>query len=257
MTKNVANASLATLAHEYPSGHVIAPHQHRWHQLVFACAGVMTVETPAGSWVVPTHRGVWVPGGTVHSIRMSGPVSMRTLYLRPRLWRALPTECRVLGVSPLLRELILHTVARGTLDRRRPNEARLIGVICDQLAALPAPALHLPQPRDPRAARLAALLATRPDDRRSTRTLARAVGTGHRTVERMWKAETGMSLGRWRQQLRLQHALERLGAGEAVTACALEVGYESPSAFVSAFHRAFGVTPGRYFREETLLRRQY
>jgi AraC-like DNA-binding protein len=29
---------------------------------------------------------------------------------------------------------------------------------------------------------------------------------------------------------------------------ALDVGYQSPSAFVSIFRRTFGVTPGRYFR---------
>jgi AraC-like DNA-binding protein len=31
-----------------------------------------------------------------------------------------------------------------------------------------------------------------------------------------------------------------------VTAAALDCGYESPSAFITAFKRQFGVTPGRF-----------
>jgi AraC-like DNA-binding protein len=43
-------------------------------------------------------------------------------------------------------------------------------------------------------------------------------------------------------------ALELLAGGEQVTRTSLSLGYESPSAFVAAFRRSFGTTPGRYFR---------
>ena len=77
------------------------------------------------------------------------------------------------------------------------------------------------------------------------------VGAGQRTLERLFWAQTGLSFGRWRQQLRLAHALKLLAVGQPVTAVALDVGYDSPSAFVSTFRRTFGKTPGRYFREGT------
>jgi AraC-like DNA-binding protein len=59
--------------------------------------------------------------------------------------------------------------------------------------------------------------------------------------------ETGMTFGKWRQQLRLLHALKELAAGKPVTSVALEVGYESPSAFIAMFRRTLGTTPFRYF----------
>ena len=37
-----------------------------------------------------------------------------------------------------------------------------------------------------------------------------------------------------------------LSSGASVTAAALDVGYQSPSAFIAAFKRAFGVTPARW-----------
>jgi AraC-like DNA-binding protein len=33
-----------------------------------------------------------------------------------------------------------------------------------------------------------------------------------------------------------------------VTSVALDLGYETPSAFIAMFRRALGTTPGRYFR---------
>lgn len=59
-----------------------------------------------------------------------------------------------------------------------------------------------------------------------------------------------MTFGRWRQQLRLLHALRLLAAGRPVTAVALEVGYDSPSAFIAMFRAALGTTPSRYFATE-------
>jgi AraC-like DNA-binding protein len=56
-----------------------------------------------------------------------------------------------------------------------------------------------------------------------------------------------MSLGKWRQQLRLMRSLELLAAGEKIAHTALEAGYSTPSAFIAMFRKVLGVTPGRYF----------
>ena len=235
------------LSHEFAHREVIPPHSHRWHQLLYASQGVMTVRTPDGLWVVPTHRGVWVPGGVVHSIEMSGNVSMRTLYLRPSITRAIPSVCRVLDVSPLLRELILHIVDLGSLDRRNRAHVRLYGTILDQLRTIGESALHLPRPKERRAAKVAELLEADPSDRAGLSELSRRAGASARTIERTFKAETGMTFNRWRQQLRLVQALKLLAGGAKVTSVALDVGYNSPSAFISVFRRVLGESPARYF----------
>jgi AraC-like DNA-binding protein len=239
---------IRVLSYDYPTGHRVEPHRHDEHQLLFASAGVMTVQTPEGSWIVPPHRGVWIPARMEHSIRMSGQVSMRTLYIPRALARTLPSSCRVLDVTPLVRELVLAAVARGGLDPSVRADVPLFRLLVDQLRALPTPAFHLPFPRDPRALRVAARLERQPGDPGSARDLARGSGASQRTIERAFRAETGMSFGAWRQQLRLGRALEQLAAGDSVTSVAMDSGYSSPSAFVAAFKATFGRTPGRYFR---------
>src|SRR4030095_7555044 len=71
-----------SLSWEYPDGHRLPSHAHTSHQL-YAVRGCMTLSAAGGSWIVPVHRGAWVPAGVEHAIRMSGAVSMRTLYIDP------------------------------------------------------------------------------------------------------------------------------------------------------------------------------
>jgi AraC-like DNA-binding protein len=239
---------VAARAFDYANGETVPPHVHGRHQLLYASSGVMTVRTARGGWIVPPHRGVWIPARVRHSIEMSGAVSMRTLYLRTDVVRRGLDGCRVVNVPPLLRELLLHAVERGGLDRRRPADRRLIAVLLDQLDALPEAPLHLPEPRDPRAQRIAARLRADPGARGTLADVVPHAGASRRTLERLFRSDVGMSLGRWRHQLRLSYALRLLAEGRAVTGVALDVGYDGASAFVAAFRRAFGVTPGKYFR---------
>jgi AraC-like DNA-binding protein/mannose-6-phosphate isomerase-like protein (cupin superfamily) len=236
-----------TFAVRHTKDHVIAPHAHDWHQLIYASEGVMWVQTAQGDWVVPPNRAVWVPAGVEHGMEMTGSVFVQTLYLAQALTSSLPDRCCAVNVSPLLRELICHIVALGMLDQNDPAQGRLLGVLVDQLRALPTIPLQLPWPSDERARRAAAWLRAHPDDPGVIKQVAKRMALSTRTMERLFQKETGLTFGKWRQQLRLLHALRLLAAGRPVTAVALDVGYESASAFIAMFKRALGVTPYRYF----------
>src|SRR5215831_2945069 len=247
--RGVRGASITTLAHDYAHGHFIPNHFHDRDQLVFAHQGVMTVRAAEGMWIVPTHRAVWIPAKIPHSITMSGRVSMRTIYLKQRLARALPRKCCVVNVSPLLKELILHANTFGALHPRRQSHAHLVRVIVDQLEASPSMPLQLPNPSDPRAMRVTHSLSNDPGGKQALSDICRKAGASKRTVERLFQAETRMTLGKWRQQLRLMHAIQLVAAGEKVTFAALEAGYSSPSAFISMFRKVLGTTPRRYLAD--------
>jgi AraC-like DNA-binding protein len=226
--------------------HTTSRHVHEWDQFTYAASGAMRVHTEAASWVVPPHRAVWVPAGVTHAEQMHGPVSVRSLYFAAGLVKTLPRSCSIVNVSPLLRELVLRASRLGVLDRKVPSQLRLIGVLLDELIASSEEPLRLPMPRDPRARRLAALLEQRPGDRGSVSALARRVGASRRTLERVFLAETQMTVGEWRRRLRLLHGVRLLAGGESVTNAALESGYWSTSAFIAAFKKRLGVTPSRY-----------
>jgi AraC-like DNA-binding protein len=243
-------AEIVTLTQDYVAGATIPPHYHDRDQLVFASCGVMTIRTDDGAWVVPTHRAVWIPERTPHTIEMSGKVAMRTLYLKKRLAASLPRQCCVVHVPGLLRELILHACACGSLTRKRARESHLIDVILDEFRMIKVAPLQLPMPADPRARRVAEILLADPSERRPLAEICQRSGASKRTIERTFQKTTGMTFGRWRQQLRLMHALRLLGEGAKVTHAALEAGYSTPSAFIVAFRKALGTTPARHFPME-------
>jgi AraC-like DNA-binding protein len=122
-------------------------------------------------------------------------------------------------------------------------------VILDQMEAVRAIPLRLPNPTDPRAVRVAKALIGQPADSRPLARTCAAAGASKRTVERLFLREAGMSLGKWRQQLRLMRAMQLLAEGAKVTHAAVEAGYSTPSAFISMFRRALGSTPASYFRQ--------
>jgi AraC-like DNA-binding protein len=241
-------AEIGSVTADLASGHVIAEHSHPEDQLLYASKGVMTLSTRQGIWVVPPLRAIWIPANTPHTVAMSGQVSMRTLYFLPKLCRSLPGKCAVLNVSPLLRELILHACKFKRLNKKIPTEKRVIAIVVDQLEGVESIPLQLPNPSDTRAARVAKLLLAEPGDTRTLDELCEDCGASKRTVQRLFLEETQMTFGKWRQQLRLLHAMQLLAAGEKVTAAALESGYGSTSAFISMFRKQLGTTPARYLQ---------
>jgi AraC-like DNA-binding protein len=238
---------VTTLVYEFPHGYVIPEHFHPEDQLVYACQGVMTVRTAQGTWVVPAQRAVWIPASISHSLVMSGAVSMRTLYLRARMVRCLPRTCCVVNVSPLLQELLLHACTYPALNRRSKIHSHLIDVLIDQLEMVRAIPLQLPSPSDARAVRVAEILQRTLGDSYSLEKACKRAGASKRTIERLFQQEAHMSLGKWRQQLRLMRSLQVLAAGEKITHAALEADYSTPSAFIAMFRKTLGTTPRRYF----------
>lgn len=230
----------------YPDGHRLDRHDHPWGQLAFCNSGLMRVVSDSAAWLSPPTRAIWLPAGVAHAIVMKGEVATRFLYICPELAAALPTQPDVLEVSPLLRELILHILKIRMLHPDRPEQDRLARLLIDLLVQARRVDLGLPLPRDRRAMALAEQVQAAPADPASLADLARHAGASLRTLQRLFPAETGLTVEAWRQKARLIWSITRLSGGASVSAAAYDSGYESPSAFIAAFKRQFGVTPARF-----------
>jgi AraC-like DNA-binding protein len=240
------------LSTTYGSGYLLHPHAHASHQLLFASSGAMTVTGERTSWMIPPGRAVLIPAGIQHSIRMWGEVAMRSLYFP--VGEAAPVfdsnTCRVISVSPLLRELILRVAEMAALDSRVPAESRVMSVLIDELESAYIEPLVLPLPSDARALRAAEWVLAHPADRATATAVARRCGLSERTLERLFRAETGMRFGLWRQKARLLESVRVLVDGGSVTDAALDSGYASVSAYIAAFKQTFACTPGAMLTEQ-------
>jgi AraC-like DNA-binding protein/quercetin dioxygenase-like cupin family protein len=239
-------ALLRTLRATYDDRHAIRDHEHAWGQLVYAASGAVHVATPVQVWLIPPARAVWLPPHVGHSLRMKGRATLRTLYVPPDACTGLGASPKGLTVTPLMRELILVLTGFAFVDSRDPLQAALAAAFLATLAEAPTLTLVLTRPREPTALRVALSIEADPASEVPLARLAAENGTSLRTLQRRFLLETGMALSEWRQGARLIAAAASLLQGESVTSAALDAGYASTSAFITAFRSRFGQTPGAF-----------
>lgn len=240
-----AEPDVRSFAVTLPTGTVVLAQPPGWDRLLFAASGVLTVHTTPGTWVLPSDRAVWVPDGVEHQIETAGAVRMRSLYLRVGVVPDLG-GCRAVAVTPLVRELVLEAVRRAPIWLDDDRDHRLVGLLVDQLTTLPVEPLQVRFPRDDRARSVADALVADPTGSNDLDACCTAAGASRRTVERRFRAETGLGLAEWRTRQRLAAAVRLMAEGATVTSVALAVGYATPSGFGAAFRRVLGTSPGRY-----------
>lgn len=229
-------------AADYPDGLQVPEHSHPRAQVLYAITGVMRIDTPETAYTVPPSLALVLPASKPHSVRMDGPVAMRTLFLREDA-AARISHIGVIAVSSLLREVILAACAEPIAWTLGGRGHHLTELALDEIARAVSLPLGLPIPRDPRVNRVVAALMEGPDRSRSLEELALIGGASSRTIARLFRAETGLSFRQWRLQARMTEALRALAAGATPSMAAAIAGYSSQPAFGAAFRTLFGSTP--------------
>lgn len=232
----------------YPDGYVEEKHRHRRAQLLYGTSGVLMLTTERGAWMMPPHRGMWIPPGIVHEVRMLGTVAMRSIYIEPAASLGLFDHCQVVGISGLMNQLLMEA---ATLPRHYDESGRdgaVMTLILHELRRLTPIPLTLPLPADKRLSALCRGFLLHPTSRDTIEDWAEKAAMSRRTFTRRFKSQTGLSFVAWRQQACLMSALPRLARGEAVTSVALDLGYENPASFTAMFIRLVGMPPRDYLR---------
>ncbi|EJN02423.1 helix-turn-helix transcriptional regulator [Phyllobacterium sp. YR531] len=234
------------LATAYPAGQHIPHHHHNQSQLLHAVCGVVMVTTKFGRWMVPPHHALWLPAGIEHAVDMFGDVSMHSIYVRPESVDGLKDHLHVVGLTPLMDNLIREAVNLPANAAANTRAAFVMGLLLHEIPNLPERPLGLPFPTDRRLAALCHDFLKAPSPHTNIDHWADELGMSRRTFTRVFRRETGISLSTWRQQACLLAALPRLTEGEQVTSVALDLGYNSVPAFTTMFKRMLGTAPRSY-----------
>ncbi|HEU0148392.1 MAG TPA: helix-turn-helix transcriptional regulator [Bradyrhizobium sp.] len=226
------------------------PHKHDRAQLLAVTSGSIAVVAEGATFVAPPERGVWVPAHTLHETRHLASTRLRTLYIEAGACGALPDRTTVVQINPLMRELLSAIVARPREYEEQGADGRLVDVMLDQIANSRALPLNLPIPSSAQLRAVAMEILEWPTRGGDIHTLSSSVHMSARTLQRQFKSETGLSLRSFRRQAKLLKALELLSARTPVSKISDQLGFGEPSAFISMFRAAYGVTPGRYLSQD-------
>lgn len=234
------------IGNDYPPSFELAEHQHRRGQFLYAASGVVAVSTSQGAWVAPPERGVWIPGGIPHSVRMVGAVQTRSVLIEPDACPTLGQSCRIVGVSPLLRQLLVAAAEVPIEYDEAGRDGLVMRLLVAEIDQAPLIPIAVPFPRHPALAALCHAFLEQPRITATIDEWADALAMNRRRFTRLFRRQTGMSFAEWRQQACLSFALPRLAAGEPITTIALDLGYEAPANFSTMFRRVVGVPPSHY-----------
>jgi len=228
--------------------HEVDWHRHLRGQLIHVEGGLITTRTTAGDWSLPPGCAGWMPPGELHTVHISGPLRGWGLLVAPEASSALPAQPCVLAIDDLARQLALRVVDWAPAATPDPARQRLSQVLLDELARTSPRGLHLPMPQDRRLLRIAGQLLADPADDRDLAHWADWAGLSTRSLTRHFRQETGLSFAQWRQQARLAESLRLLHEGQPIGGIAHQLGYSSPSAFVTAFRQSYGLPPARWLQ---------
>lgn len=240
--RHVREPYLFTTSTFTPASSIVwEPHTHVEHELLWTDRGVITMFAGGAQWTIAPGAGLWIPAGISHEGSSRENAEVRATYFATDLWQK-PWERPVaVTLQPAARELLLYLNEASMPDDQRIRAQR---VLIDMLEPSNGVRLDIPVPQDRRLALLVEMILNDPADDRSLEQWASILNITSRTLTRAFTAEIAMSFAQWRKLVRMRAALGHLSEGGSVKQVARRVGYSTTSAFVTAFRKTVGCTPG-------------
>ncbi|OBI84483.1 helix-turn-helix transcriptional regulator [Mycobacterium sp. E740] len=228
-------------------------HSHDVHQIEYAIGGVVEVETDSAHYLVPPQQAAWIPVGLEHQATMNPDVRTVAVMFDPELIPQAGDRARILGVSPLIREMMIYAL-RWPIDRRPGgiDDEEVSAAFFRTLANLVSEALDheaplsLPSSEHPIVAAAMSYTKAHLDDV-SAEEVSRAVSVSERTLRRLFRDSIGLPWRTYLLHARMLKAMALLAApGQTVQETSSAVGFDSLSSFTRAFTQFCGETPTSY-----------
>lgn len=245
------NYPVYAYAQSYADGYIEVTHEHDRIQLLHTLSGVIHVTTVEGIWVIPPLKGIWIPENKKHSIKIFGQVEARGIFIEPFARADFNTQCGVVAIPKLLSELINDAVNIKNEVLPHTRNERLLELILDEVRFLEEVPFQLPEAQSELLKEICRNI--RKDLSRSNQleVIAQQYHLSTKTLSRLFQKELNMNFSVWLRQAKLLKALTDLEMKKPILNIALELGYESPSAFSYMFKREMGLTPTEYLNKKS------
>jgi AraC-like DNA-binding protein len=225
---------------------ITAQHSHPWGQLSMISLGVMEVALGEQRLLSPADYLIWVPADLEHASYNEQALDYTSIYVSHQLAAKLPSEPRLLLLTPLIRALLADFCERKIGHMGDAWDQRQAELLVEKLTRTRCQESYLPMSQDKLLAPMLAALHSDPADPRTLAQWAGQLHTTERTLARRYLRELGMSFGQWRARLRLLKALAWLKGDMPIQEISWRLGYGSTSAFIAMFNRELGCSPQRY-----------
>lgn len=226
-------------------------HFHDIHEIEYACRGVVEVKSQSGHYLLPPHQAAWIPAGLQHQTTLNAGARTLAVLFDPALIAFAGDRVRIIAVSALLREMMLHSVrwplSRTESDSQADSFFQTLGYVVGEALNDERP-LSLPVSTDPVVAQATDYTRAHLQDV-TVGEVSRAVNVSERTLRRLFDTHLGMSWRSYLLRARVLHAMVMLAEPDrSVIDVSVAVGFDDVGAFARSFARHCGETPSTYKR---------
>ncbi|MBB4133932.1 helix-turn-helix transcriptional regulator [Gordonia humi] len=216
-------------------------HRHGAHQIVHVTTGRVSVELETET-VGPT-SGIVIPGGVAHALRPGpGSAVATTIYLDVDTLRGADTREMVADRPPAeWSEVFGEVVGSWPVPLDALDDRARHRPLVEHLSAVPGAdevdGMH------PYVRAALDVLSERVTGRTSLGEIAAAVNVSVPHLNRLWRADMGISFPAWVRWTRLRQAARSVGAGASITDAAHEVGFADGAHASRVCREMFGMSP--------------
>lgn len=229
-------------------------HHHHKAQLVFVESGYQYLHTKDNQFLLPQYHAAWIPSNLPHkTTSASESVSLRTLYFNTDGMPPFYDDLYLFSVPAVLREMIMYTEKWSLNKKYVQSEQTFLLAILEELPSFIQASIPLiaPVPKSTHLLGVTATIHHSYTTAISIEDLAAKSFISMRTLERQFKKETGISLAKYIQMVRIIKSLELLSEGHlTIGEIAFRVGYTSAQSYSNVFTKLLGKRPSEYFESK-------
>ena len=216
------------------------------HQIYWSPDGVLATEHGLEAQFIGRGEAFWAHRAVTHEVRGGDWQTVYRIALREVPHGLSGVRAGVVTIDAEA-ALLIEEISKPAYDERQALAAR------SRILSGLQPALNPSQTRGPGrsgfALTVARELMRNPGDATRIDEWARRLHIGVKTLQRDFVRDFGMPLSQWRTKHRLRVSRVLLES-QPVADVAHRVGYASPSAFVAAFAKEYGHTPGKLTKRD-------
>lgn len=227
-------------------------HYHERGQLVYVESGFQYITIEEKIYLLPQNHAIWIPSRAFHKTN-SHSEKIKLMIMFADLHKKDPfyQEVNVFSVPPVLKEMIKYAERWSKLTVKNNDETVFLKALFNELPHFVEHSLklHICLPKDRRLNKVIAHLHDYYRNDIKIEDLADRAHLSLRTLERIFKKETGLTLTKYQQILRIIKSLELLSSGNlTISETAFEVGYKSVQAYTRSFQSVMQFRPTDFMK---------
>ncbi|WP_158209259.1 AraC family transcriptional regulator [Myroides phaeus] len=228
-------------------------HSHKKAQLVFVEEGYQYLHIEENHFLLPQNHVAWIPSNAIHKTTTSSEhVSLRTLYFDIDNLPPFYDELYLFAIPPVLKEMILYTEKWSMLKEENKSESLFLKAILHELPSFidNAVPLQTPVPKSKNLIDIAAYIHQNYQHKINIEEVATMFHLSIRTLERQFKKETGISIAKYIQMVKIIKSIELLSEGVlTINEIAFKVGYSSAQSYSNVFTKLIGRRPSDFLNQ--------